>query len=163
MCIVHSANLINLALTKKILISNLIKSNHNSFWNYWNSSLVQHKEGLYVKRKERIIIIIVFLSLSRSKLPKTYTIQNSLCWCLESYLEHDSLCIFMKSMKISSKSDKLKSISQSGLDFIQFFNKFLKAMGLRVLPRQNKQKNLKKKNKKLSLCYMSLTLAKLHS
>ena len=44
-------------------------------------------------------------------------LQNTLCWCLEPNLEQDSLCIYMKSMKISSKSDSLSSISQSGVDF----------------------------------------------
>ena len=48
----------------------------------------------------------------------------------------DSICIFMKSMKISSKSDTLPSIWQSGVDFQQIENKFLEQLGLRVIPRQ---------------------------
>ena len=35
------------------------------------------------------------------------------CWCLEPNLEKDFIYIFIKSMKISSKSDTLPSISQS--------------------------------------------------
>ena len=50
------------------------------------------------------------------------------------------LCIFMKSMKKPSKSDSLPSISQSGVDFKTFKNKFLKALGLRVL--QSYKKNI---------------------
>ena len=34
-------------------------------------------------------------------------LQNGFCWCLEPNLEKDSLFIFMKSSKISSKSDTL--------------------------------------------------------
>ena len=56
---------------------------------------------------------------------KKKTIQNSLCWCWETNLEQNSLSIFMKSMKISSKSDSLPSFSQSVVDFEQILDKFL--------------------------------------
>ena len=49
------------------------------------------------------------------------------------------LCIFMKSMKKPSKSDSLPSISQSEVDFKTFYNKFLKALGLRVLQSYKKK------------------------
>ena len=42
----------------------------------------------------------------------------------------------MKSSKISSKSDTLLSISQSGVDFGQIKNKFLELLGVSVLKNQ---------------------------
>ena len=48
---------------------------------------------------------------------KAYTIQSSLCLFWEPNREQDFLFILMKSMKISSKSDILLSISQLGVDF----------------------------------------------
>ena len=61
---------------------------------------------------------------------------NSLCCCLEPNLEQDSLSIFMKSKKTSSKSESLPSISQSSVDFEPIENMFLKALDVRVLPSQ---------------------------
>ena len=51
--------------------------------------------------------------------------QASLCWYLEPNLGQETLCNFIKNMKISSKSDSLSSISQSGFDFEKNCNKFL--------------------------------------
>ena len=44
--------------------------------------------------------------------------------------------VFMKSRRISSKSNTLQSLSPSGVDFEQFQNKFLDCSGLRILPSQ---------------------------
>ena len=64
------------------------------------------------------------------------TLQNGFCWCLEENLEKDAIFFFMKSSKILSKFDTLLSISQSGVDFGQIKNKFLKALGVKLLTNQ---------------------------
>ena len=53
--------------------------------------------------------------------------------CLEHTLEQDSFCIFMKSMKISSKLTLLDaSVNQEWT--LNFWNKFLEGSGIWVLP-----------------------------
>ena len=59
--------------------------------------------------------------------------QNCFCRCLKPNLDKDSFIIFLKSSKISSKSDTLKS----GVDFGQIKNKFLEAFGVTVLKNKN--------------------------
>ena len=51
-------------------------------------------------------------------------------------VSRNSFCIYMKSTKISSKSDPLPSISKSGVDFEHILNKFLEDLGLRVMSSQ---------------------------
>ena len=48
MCIVQSANLKNLTVTKRTLISDLDKHNLNIFFKYKNFSLIQYMLGLYI-------------------------------------------------------------------------------------------------------------------
>ena len=55
--------------------------------------------------------------------------KNCFCWSWDPNLEQDSFCIFMKSMKISSISDSLPSVSQSEVDIEQIKNKFKEALG----------------------------------
>ena len=58
-------------------------------------------------------------------LHKGNTIHNFLRLLLEPNLEQDSLFIFMKSMKVSSTSDSLLSISQWRVDFEPISIKFM--------------------------------------
>ena len=76
--------------------------------------------------------MFVFLKIYMKRTPTKIVI----CWCLEPNLEQDSICIYMKSVKISSKSDTCPSISQSGVAFQQIKKKFLEHLGLTVLPSQ---------------------------
>ena len=74
-----------------------------------------HQDKKYIfGKKKKLYSSYVSICLS---IHEKSTNQSSLCWCLEPNLVHDSLCIFMKSMKISSKSSSLPSISQLGVDF----------------------------------------------
>ena len=81
-------------------------------------------------------------------------LQNGFCWCLEPNLEKDSFFIFIKSSKISLKSDTLYSISPSGVDFGQIKNKFLEVLGVTIL----KNQKYWRRKKFISPFFMGVTL-----
>ena len=94
------------------------------------ASLVQYKEGLYIS--ETFLGGVCMYVCICSDIFEENALQNGFCWCLEPHLEKDSFFIFMKSSKISSKSD-----TQSGVDFGQIENKFLEVLVVMVLKTKN--------------------------
>ena len=76
-----------------------------------------------------------------------------------SILYQDFISIFMKSVKVSSKSDSIPYIYQSGVEFKWILNMFLRGLGMMILPSQKKIQFVFL----LYVCFMDITLTELGS